>query len=206
MCDCRLANKGARFKVYFLLFSQVPFSLLSCVSVSRSSLTPFYPTDCSSPGSSVHEILQARIWRWLPFPCPGDLAISGTEPWSSLQEDSLPFWATTNATGKPFSFLSMHQFFCGVLFAFIMQLARSEILVPWSGINLGPWQRKCQVLTTGLPRNPQVFCVLRERFSTFCQPKEWFMSWEFPWCPSWIDCVSVCPQAPGVLEHQGDAF
>ena len=34
------------------------------VSVSRSVV------DCSPPGSSVHEIFQARILEWLPFPPP----------------------------------------------------------------------------------------------------------------------------------------
>ena len=31
------------------------------------------PMDCSPPGSSVHGILQARIWSGLPFSPPGDL-------------------------------------------------------------------------------------------------------------------------------------
>ena len=31
------------------------------------------PMDCSLPGSSVHAILQARIWRGLPFLPLGDL-------------------------------------------------------------------------------------------------------------------------------------
>ena len=43
--------------VSFLLFSQVAFSLLSCVTVSRSVVSDSDPMDCSSAGSSV----QARI-------------------------------------------------------------------------------------------------------------------------------------------------
>ena len=31
------------------------------------------PTDCNSPGSSVHGMFQARIWSGLPFPTPEDL-------------------------------------------------------------------------------------------------------------------------------------
>ena len=38
--------------------------------------------DCSPPGSSVHEISQARIWSGLPFPTLGDLHHPGTEPTS----------------------------------------------------------------------------------------------------------------------------
>ena len=51
------------------------------------------PTDGSPPGSSLHEILQARILEWLPF-LPGDLPDPGIEPISpvspALQADSLP--------------------------------------------------------------------------------------------------------------------
>ena len=47
--------------------------------------------DCSPPGLSVHEILQARILEWLLFPSPVDLPNPGTEPGSpALQADSLP--------------------------------------------------------------------------------------------------------------------
>ena len=35
--------------------------------------------DCSSPGSSVHRILQARILGGLPHPPPGDLLDPGIE-------------------------------------------------------------------------------------------------------------------------------
>ena len=38
--------------------------------------------DCSSPSSSVHEILQARILEWVPCPPPGDLPNPGIEPGS----------------------------------------------------------------------------------------------------------------------------
>ena len=59
----------------------------------QSCLTLHDPMDCSPPGSSVHEISQARILE-LPFPSPGDLPGPGTEPASpvspTLQTDSLP--------------------------------------------------------------------------------------------------------------------
>ena len=45
--------------------------------------------DCSSPGSSVHEIFQARILGGLPFPPPGDLPNPGIKP-VCQQVDSLP--------------------------------------------------------------------------------------------------------------------
>ena len=50
--------------------------------------------DCSPPGSSVHEILQARILEWVAISFSRDLPNPGIEPMSpaspGLQEDSLP--------------------------------------------------------------------------------------------------------------------
>ena len=48
--------------------------------VAQSCPTLCDPMDCSSPGSSVHGILQARILEGLPFPSPGDLLDPGIEP------------------------------------------------------------------------------------------------------------------------------
>ena len=63
-------------------------------SVAQSCLTLCNPMDCSSPGSSVHEILQARILEWV------GISSSRGSFWprdqthvsyvSALQEDSLP--------------------------------------------------------------------------------------------------------------------
>ena len=38
------------------------------VLVAQSCLILCDPMDCSSPGSSVHEILQARILEWVAVP------------------------------------------------------------------------------------------------------------------------------------------
>ena len=67
-----------------------------CVLVAQSCLSlcnprtvahqPVHEIFCLSMTSSVHEILQARILRALPFPSPGDLLDSGIE---TLQADSL---------------------------------------------------------------------------------------------------------------------
>ena len=49
------------------------------------------PVDHSPPGSSVHEILQARMLEWVAVFYPGDLPNPGIEPVSpALQADSLP--------------------------------------------------------------------------------------------------------------------
>ena len=56
--------------------------------------------DCGPPGSSAHEIFQARILEWVAlFLSPGYLPNPGIEPGSPvLQADSLP----TELQGKPF--------------------------------------------------------------------------------------------------------
>ena len=49
------------------------------------------PMDCSPPGSSVHEILQAEHWSGSPCPPPRGLPEPGIKPRSpALQADSLP--------------------------------------------------------------------------------------------------------------------
>ena len=60
----------------------MPHNIITCVHANslQSCLTLYDPIDCSPPGSSVHGILQARIWSGLPFPSPGDLHNPGTEP------------------------------------------------------------------------------------------------------------------------------
>ena len=70
------------------------FILVSCISLYdlfnidacmhakslQSHMTLYDPIDCRIPSSSVHGILQARIWSALPFPTPGDLLDPGIEP------------------------------------------------------------------------------------------------------------------------------
>ena len=68
-------------------------------SVSRSILSDsFDPMDASLLGSSVHEILQARILEWVAMPFSKDLPNPGIEPVSpALQADSL----LSEPPGKP---------------------------------------------------------------------------------------------------------
>ena len=68
--------------------------------VPQSYPTLCDPMDDSSPGSSVHGILQGRSWSGYPFPSPGDRPNTGIEPGSpALQADSLP----SELPGKPLS-------------------------------------------------------------------------------------------------------
>ena len=67
--------------------------------------------DHSSPGSSVHGILQARILEWAPFPSPVDLSDPGIEPGSpALQADIL----TSEPPGKP----HINNIYNGILFSY----------------------------------------------------------------------------------------
>ena len=54
--------------------------------------------DCSPPGSSVHEIFQARIWNGLPFPTPGNLPDPGIKPTSFMSLALAGGFFTTNTT------------------------------------------------------------------------------------------------------------
>ena len=57
----------------------------------QSCPTLFDSLDYSPPGSSVHEILQARILEWVAISSPGDLPDAGTERASpALQVESFP--------------------------------------------------------------------------------------------------------------------
>ena len=51
----------------------------------------------SLPGSSVHDISQARILEWLLFPTPGDLPMPGIKPASPALADG---FFTTESQGS----------------------------------------------------------------------------------------------------------
>ena len=70
----------------------LPFPSTMCESeVAQSCLTPSNPMDCSLPGSSVHEIFQARVLEW------GAIAFSEllsyvqlfATPWTAARQTSL---------------------------------------------------------------------------------------------------------------------
>ena len=57
--------------------------------------------DYSPPGSSVHGFSRQEYWSGVPFPFPGDIPYSGTEPGSpELQADSLPAETNEERLGK----------------------------------------------------------------------------------------------------------
>ena len=65
--------------------------LLSCPTLCD-------PMDCSLPGSSVHGVLQARIWGGLPCPPPGNLPNQGIQPVSLMSPALAGGFFTTSTT------------------------------------------------------------------------------------------------------------
>ena len=59
------------------------------------------PTDCISPGSSVHRISRREYWDGLPFPLPGDLPDPGIEPAALASPVLGGRFVTSVAPGKP---------------------------------------------------------------------------------------------------------
>ena len=74
------------------------FKMISCSMclVTQSCLTLCDPMDCSAPGSSIHEIFQARILEWVVI-STGDLSYLGIEltslMFSALAGKFFPKWA-----------------------------------------------------------------------------------------------------------------
>ena len=65
--------------------------LLSCPTLCD-------PMDCNLPGSSVHGVLQARIWGGLPCPPPGNLPNQGIQPVSLMSPALAGGFFTTSTT------------------------------------------------------------------------------------------------------------
>ena len=77
-----------------------------CCLVSKLGPTLCNPMDYSPPGSSVHEIFQARInWSGLPFPSPGDLPDPGSKPVSPALAS---VFLNAEPPGKPANYSVSH--------------------------------------------------------------------------------------------------
>ena len=85
------------------------------VLVTQSCPTLCDPMNCSSPGSSVHGNLQARILEWVAIPFSRGSSHPGTKPGSTaLQTDSLPSEPPGNPSIKYITLL----FLCFASFCF----------------------------------------------------------------------------------------
>ena len=134
---CRMASKSSK-----LLWSGNPWQVE--VKVIQSCPTFWNPMDCSPPGSSVHEIFQARILEWVTLSFSRDLPDPEIKPRSpsiagSLyclsHSEALTGWKQSPNAG-PFLFLTamiqifldLHVFHDGQgLFTSTMKLLRDQL-------------------------------------------------------------------------------
>ena len=89
---------GTNVKVKNMIFC-VSNLIFHCVLDAQSCLTLCDPMDCSSPGSSVNGILQARILEWVAIPFSRGSSQPRIKPrFPALQAESLP----SEPPGSPF--------------------------------------------------------------------------------------------------------
>ena len=90
--------------------------------LSRSDVSDSWdPTDCSSPGSSVHGLLQTRIMLWAAMPSSGDL------PNPEMKPRSPTFWVDSSPSeppGEPFESVRAMQ--PGTFIIQVYSLERSQ--------------------------------------------------------------------------------
>ena len=67
--------------------------------VIQSCPTLCHPLDCSPPGSSVHEIFQARILEWVAISFPRDVPTQGSNP-SLLHCRQILYWLSYKGSPK----------------------------------------------------------------------------------------------------------
>ena len=168
--------------------------------------------DCSSPGSSVHGILQARILEWIAIPFSRDLPNPGVEPQSpALQADSLateppekPIWQSPPAnTWSQHSPGTLH-WSPGMLG---FQRARPDL----------GWRKAHQPVGSPLspqqPPPPHPWCHL-----SHTNPWLWSLAWSTESCkqeahekqePCWekcLACVIINLSPLGLSHSSSDAF
>ena len=68
-----------------------------CVCVCVLNHVQLFVIPCSSPGPSIHEILQAKILEWVAISYPGDIPDPGTEPTSFVSPALAGRFFTTSA-------------------------------------------------------------------------------------------------------------
>ena len=79
------------------------FSVLARIHATllQLCLTPCEPMDCSSPGFSVHRILQAGTLEWVAIPFSRGSYRPTIEPASLVSAPLAGVFFTSSATGKP---------------------------------------------------------------------------------------------------------
>ena len=97
------------------------------------------PVDPSPPGSSVREILQARILEWVAIPFSGGSSWPRDRTWiSCIAGRFLPIWATREAKHKP---------------CFSLKLS-SPLLLEWFPKPYRSWHTPTHLHGLGTPQKP----------------------------------------------------
>ena len=92
-------------KLWFILLSLVNMLKEGCMNVKlpQSCTTLCDPIDCSPPGSSIHEILQARILQWVAMPSSRESSWPRIEPTYLMSPALAGGFFTTSATSVQFT-------------------------------------------------------------------------------------------------------
>ena len=121
--------------------------------VAQSCLTLCDPVDCSPPGSSIHEILQARILEWV--------AISFSRGSSQPRDRTQVF----RIAGRRFNLWATRGWFCiGLILSGPMTLVPSDMIRPryltdcWQRIL--EWAAMPQGIFPTQGSNPHLSCLL----------------------------------------------
>ena len=94
-CVCLFANSFIQSPSIHCIHHAKPcagYTVLLCAKSLQSCPTLCHPMDCSPPGSSDHEILQARILEWVVMLSSRGLPDPGIEP-KSLNISCIVRWA-----------------------------------------------------------------------------------------------------------------
>ena len=165
--------------------------LLQCMKVksesevAQSCPTLCNPMDCSPPGSSVHGIFQARVLEWgaIEFRLSPVLTLTKKSVrypvleliawWDIILSDKLieavlkKTWKIHNTSHKNALLIpTLHPYlFFWRIFFFQPYHLVCRILIPWHGIEFGPWQWKCWILIIRSTRNSVLVGFLQVKFS-----------------------------------------
>ena len=85
-------------------------ALKEVTTMRRNLCTATRPMDCSPPGSSVHEILQARILEWVAISLSWGISDPGIEPKSLMSPASAGVFFTISATWQPYHRVTDNHF------------------------------------------------------------------------------------------------
>ena len=98
---CFLFHIFIRFHLWILWMCVLLKRVLMLVLAAQSCLTLCDPMDCSPPGSSVHEIFQARILEWIAISFSGGSSHPRDRTWVSCTAGRFfTDWATLIMTKK----------------------------------------------------------------------------------------------------------